>query len=62
MTLTVTVTATVTQHGTRSTADVHDDEWAVKHPASGRPIAEILCGQDLADRMSAMLPELIRSV
>jgi hypothetical protein len=42
VTRTVTVTATVTQDGTRSTADVVDDEWA--------------------DRVSALLAKLLRSV
>ena len=49
MTLTVTVTATVTQDGTRPTADVDDDEW----PAERR---------FLSRRVSVMLTMLIRSL
>jgi hypothetical protein len=30
VTLAVTVTATVTQDGTRSTADLDDDEWSAQ--------------------------------
>ena len=58
MTRTVTVTATVTQDGTRCTAGarfcVEIDQLA--------DTAEIVAAQDLADRVSAMFTKRIRSV